>query len=311
MEIVDFTEVATAKGGSSEQEAWEFFARDFLHDVGLDVQEGPDRGPDGGRDLIAVEMRKGVVGSVKHTWLVSCKHHAHSGKAVSDREEIDPLGRVRKFGANGFMAFYSTVPSSSLSTTLTKLKREFELKIYDRASIERELTSNDSVESTFKRYLPSSYEKWISIGKKPSLFLGSYLPLNCAYCGKDLLAKGEGNIVFARKLGIVEKSEIEGIYWACKGSCDRAKESEWRARGCATSWRDISDAIIPLIFAKYLLASLSRIRSGFDVYSEPAFDSLLEFTQAVAQRVLRQTSPEEMQRVEGLKIIPSYLGGLG
>jgi hypothetical protein len=39
-------------------------------------------GPDGGRDLIFTERTLGPMAGFERTWLVSCKHNAHSEKSV-------------------------------------------------------------------------------------------------------------------------------------------------------------------------------------------------------------------------------------
>lgn len=39
-----------------------------------------EKGPDGGRDLLVVEKVQGPLSKFERTWLVQCKHNAHSGK---------------------------------------------------------------------------------------------------------------------------------------------------------------------------------------------------------------------------------------
>jgi hypothetical protein len=39
-------------------------------------------GPDGGRDLVVTEKAAGQLAPFQRKWLVSCKHHAHSGTSV-------------------------------------------------------------------------------------------------------------------------------------------------------------------------------------------------------------------------------------
>jgi hypothetical protein len=112
MGFVDFKEIPSAQGGQEGQDAWALFTREFFAALHIDIEEGPDRGPDSGRDLVIAEVRKGVLGSGRHRWLISCKHFAPSKKSVSIRDEPDILGRVRRFKADGFIGFYSTIPSS-------------------------------------------------------------------------------------------------------------------------------------------------------------------------------------------------------
>jgi hypothetical protein len=48
-----------------EQDTFELFARDFLEMLGFEVVSGPDRGQDGGRDLIALEKRPGILATTE------------------------------------------------------------------------------------------------------------------------------------------------------------------------------------------------------------------------------------------------------
>ena len=76
MPILDFKEIASSSGGQ-DRDQFELFAREFLEHLNFRIIEGPDRGPDAGRDLIVEETRTGVGGVTRVRWLVSCKHNAH------------------------------------------------------------------------------------------------------------------------------------------------------------------------------------------------------------------------------------------
>ncbi len=73
MPILDFTEIAPANEPSGKQDTFELFARDFLELLGFKIESGPDRGQDGGRDLLVTEVRQGILSSTPFLWLVSCK----------------------------------------------------------------------------------------------------------------------------------------------------------------------------------------------------------------------------------------------
>ncbi len=105
--MLDFKEIISP-------EDWELFARDFLQELGFFIESSPDRGPDGGKDLLISETLKGRVGQYKFNWLVSCKHNAVSNNSVNEAEEQNILERVAGFNADGFIGFYSTVPSSAI-----------------------------------------------------------------------------------------------------------------------------------------------------------------------------------------------------
>ena len=85
--ILDFKEIPEAHIANGKQDTFEMFARDFFETFGFIIEEGPDRGADGGRDLIIKEKRLGILGETEIKWLVSCKHKAHSGNSVLSTDE--------------------------------------------------------------------------------------------------------------------------------------------------------------------------------------------------------------------------------
>jgi len=310
--FVDFKEIPTAKGGQEGQDDWALFTREFFAALHIDVEEGPDRGPDSGRDLLITETRKGIFGSGRHKWLVSCKHYAHSSKAVPNGEEPDILGRVRKFQADGFIGFYSTIPSSELARTLKSCKSQINVIIYDPALIERNLLNNPDLNGVFERFFPQSYGEYKKASLVPHEISESAVGLFCNVCGKDLLIEREGRIGFAVEYTADgKKAHYVDIYWACIGKCDRTMEVAFEKRGFTTSWEGIEDLIIPLVFMQWVITFMNSLRSGFIVFSDEAYKKFIELTFAVAQLVVRETSDEEMERIQSLREMPQILGGLG
>src|SRR3972149_1526333 len=106
MPIIDFCEIPLGNKSTGMQDTFELFARDFLEYMGYIIVQGPDRGADGGKDIIVKEIRKGIGGESEIKWLVSCKHKAHSGRSVGTADEIDIPGRVASNGCQGFIGFY-------------------------------------------------------------------------------------------------------------------------------------------------------------------------------------------------------------
>ena len=159
MGIIDFKEIPAGNSIDGGQDTFELFARDFFKLQGFKIVEEPDRGPDGGRDFIIIERRIGKLGDTEIKWLVSCKHNAHSGGSVNTRDEEDIPGRVKQFHCNGFIAFYSTICSSSLSKRINSYKDFFEICIFDHEKIERELLKSSDAISLLKRYFPNTYER--------------------------------------------------------------------------------------------------------------------------------------------------------
>src|SRR5699024_985360 len=97
-----------------------------------------------------------------------------------------------------------------------------DFKIFDYKIIETHLLQN-GFSYLLIRYFPKSYKS-----VKPLTNITSkYIPLECEYCGKDLLKslyKESYNaiIAYVRSLDsdLKKPMHIEDIYWACKGECD-------------------------------------------------------------------------------------------
>jgi hypothetical protein len=160
MAALNFTEIPPAQSGS-DRDQFELFAGEFLTQEGFEVIEGPDRGPDLGRDLIVQEVRTGPGGDTVVRWLVSCKHKAHSGNSVRPGDEMSIRDRIEKHNCTGFIAFYSTVPTSSLAANLNSLRPKFGLIVYDPAHIERKLLDSPGFRTLAARYVPVSFNAWV------------------------------------------------------------------------------------------------------------------------------------------------------
>src|SRR4029077_12579754 len=139
MPILDFEEIPLAHVFDGYSDAFELFAREVLALIGYEIVESPSRGPDGGKDLIVSESRKGVGGKTEIKWLVSCKHTAATKKAIGVSNEPSILERVKSNNCHGFMGFYSTLPSSALASRLHNLNKEIEIQWFDREKIESQL----------------------------------------------------------------------------------------------------------------------------------------------------------------------------
>jgi hypothetical protein len=157
MKHVDFKQIPQSLNGST-QNSFEFFARDFFECLGFEVIIGPGRGPDEGKDLVVEEKLEGILQkNIKFRWLVSCKHFAHSGKAVSHSLEPDILGRVQTHKCNGFICFYSTLPTSGLRNNLERIGVDCPIRIFDKAKIEKYLFEEAKMRSLRIRYFPHDF----------------------------------------------------------------------------------------------------------------------------------------------------------
>jgi hypothetical protein len=102
MSLINFAEIASG-------DKWEDFARDFLEELGFQIESPPSRGPDLGKDLLISERLAGKLGKYSFRWLVSCKHFAESRRSVGSEDESNIRDRLEHFQTDGFLGFYSTV----------------------------------------------------------------------------------------------------------------------------------------------------------------------------------------------------------
>jgi len=298
--MIDFREIP------DDGEVWEQFARDFLAETGFQIETSPDRGADGGKDLLVTERLEGKMNTYPFRWLVSCKHFAKSRKSVSEQDEPNIRERLESFRADGFLGFYSTLPSAGFNTRLMALRNENKIRDYrilDSREIEN-LLIRIGYSKLMMRYFPDSYK---CIRPLHNLF-GKYEPLACAVCGKDLLEElyrkeYQAIIVVDQTYNKdYSKDFVHDFYWVCKGDCDRKISERIRSTPKhADRWEDISDLDIPLKYLSWLFAQMNSIRSGKTVYDDTAFEKLKHFIGAMAQRVFREMTELERERLTGLR----------
>lgn len=292
--MIDFTEI-------EDSETWELFSRDFLQEIGFYIESSPDRGPDGGKDILVTEELSGNLGNYKFRWLVSCKHNAKSGISVKEEVEQNILERVAGFNADGFVGFYSTIASAGLNNRLKQIKEAGKIKdfrIFDQKLIENYLIRIGFSELVM-RYFPKSYKAI----KPLHQIANEYIPLKCKNCNKDILEemyeKSYNAIISFVTKRDQENSRvhIQDIYWACKGECNRELEKYyWDKYQSTTKWEDISDLIIPSLFLRWIMGTLNNLRSERWVYSDEAFDKGKDFIMALSQKVFREMTKEEKKR---------------
>lgn len=164
MSALDFTEIPQANLANGKQDEFELFARDFFACLGYKIISEPDRGQDGGKDILIQESRIGVGGETLMLWLVSCKHFSHSnsgkGKAVGVDDEINVSDRLSSNKCDGFIGFYSTIASSGLTQKLQGLSGYKQFKVFHRGSIEEFLFRSLEGLQIARRYFPESMKSW-------------------------------------------------------------------------------------------------------------------------------------------------------
>jgi hypothetical protein len=310
MPVLDFKEIPSAAAGAARDQ-FELFAREFLDLVGFRIIEGPDRGADAGRDLVVEEIRTGVAGETRLKWLVSCKHKAHSGNAVTPEDERDIHDRVRTHGCRGFLGFYSTVPSSGLATKLNASDLNFEVQVFDQERIEKSLLTTDGLPLA-RRFFPLSIERWQREHPSPAKIFSQDPELSCFYCKKTLLhPKPHGIVVIWHTIREKDKPRrIEHVYWCCKGQCDRALRSRFMQRGLIDGWEDIPDLIAPIAYIRLIMATINQLHDRA-TYSEEALKNEKAFLLNLFPLISRDMTTDERKRIAELAVIPNYLGGWG
>jgi hypothetical protein len=314
MPVIDYREIPPANSASGDQDLFELFARDYLAILGFHVVTEPNRGADGGRDFIVEETRSGVGGATRVRWLVSCKHKSHSGQSVSPSDEGNVRDRVEAAKCTGFLGFYSTLPSSGLASVLEGLRDKIQVLVYDREKIETELLQSSRFSVLAKRYFPKSYAKWKGEHPTPSDVFSETQPLLCENCGKNLLLPEPSGIVVildrVRTDYEHDPGSVEDLYWCCKGQCDRSLKAVYRRTGLIDGWQDIPDILIPIMYARFIIAPMNKMKRGV-TFSDEAFEKYKRFILCLYPCVARATTEQERNRIHSLMMIPSFLGGLG
>lgn len=293
--VIDFKEIPPANTSTGDQDLFEMFARDFVSEIlGFRIISQPNRGADGGKDILAEEIQHGVLSTGTIKWLISCKHFAHSGQSVSEAHEQNITDRLSQHGANGFIGFYSTIASSGLGNRLDSITA-YQTITFDRMEIERRILSSGNT-ALFERYFPISYRNWRRRNHQPIKLLDEYQPLCCAVCGKDLLQnRSDGNILFTRQF---ESNQIEDVVPVCRGTCNRVYERGLRDRGYGNGWESIEDYTIPTIYLKKQMALINNL--FYEDYPEDFTESGIEAYKtvliALSQLVLRECTEEEHER---------------
>jgi hypothetical protein len=100
------------------------------------------KGPDAGSDLLLDEVGDPALGAQTRRWLVSCKHYAHSGRAVGQDDLNGILEACKQHSAKGFLLACTTHPSSAATKRLADLASDdLATHCWDSATLERLLTS--------------------------------------------------------------------------------------------------------------------------------------------------------------------------
>lgn len=310
MPAIDFSEILSDAGGP---DTFEWFARDFLEVLGFQTVCGPDRGADSGRDLVMREVRVGPTGETHVDWLVSCKHFAHSNRAVGPGAERDIRDRVEANACKGFLAFYSTGITSGLASKLNSKTLGVEVAIFDRELIEKRLVGDTDFRELSRRYFPVSMERWLQEHPLPASVFAEQPVISCDNCNRNLLVPAQdGIVVYIERRTGNGTTIIEHVYTSCKGACDRVLTGRHRGdRDLCDSWADLDDLAIPLLHVRAVAATLNQLHSVEYRYSPEAFEKLKRVLLWTFPLVAREATAKEKERIATLGGVPEWLGGLG
>jgi len=304
--ILDFKDIPQANLANGLQDTFELFARDFLETIGYVIIQHPDRGADGKKDLIVKEIRTGLSGSTSITWLVSCKHYAHSGKSIPDRDEPNILERLLQHKCDGFMGFYSTLPSSSLGGLLEGIKKSVHITTFDREKIESSLLKSQDGLKLASRYFAKSFASYLQENPKPAKIFDNESTIHCEYCNKDLLAEKEGIFVLLRESIDEDGGEYSfgaylNAYFSCKGECDYVLKSRYLLKNTLVDrWIDISKFTSPVGYITRQMSWLNSFQKEKTEISDEAFEKLKKLFISTFPHISREPTTDEKAYIKGM-----------
>lgn len=166
MGIIDFREIVSPKsdhtsvkdapiGKSALPDDFEVFCQDFFTSVRpARIFERISNGQDNGLDL-GIEEKSADGTAIR--WLVSCKHKAHSNSSVAEHEEANIIERLFKWECDGFIPFYTTLPSGKVKALVEGVEK-FGKRVdwYLKDKIEQELLGSAKGIELAARYFPRS-----------------------------------------------------------------------------------------------------------------------------------------------------------
>jgi hypothetical protein len=161
----------------ADGQAFEQLVRELLFSLGLHV-EWSGRGPDGGRDLLCREMLIGQFAPQTRTWLVQCKHKAHSGDSVGINDLDDIVTSCTQHNATGYLLACSTQPSSGVVNRLEGVSNNNSNMLtaicWDAVMLER-LLSQPRQWAIAQRFMPASCGNWLIYATEaPNDFVAHY-----------------------------------------------------------------------------------------------------------------------------------------
>lgn len=136
-------------------EEFEFFCRDLLESLGVQILEGPARGPDSKKDLIVQYKIKDVIGrEEQYKFLVQCKNNAKSQKSVYESDLGDIRSACRIHNTTGYLLITTTIPSISVQKILKAIDEEgnYYTHYWDIKALEKYISKSKEGIKILERY---------------------------------------------------------------------------------------------------------------------------------------------------------------
>lgn len=136
-------------------EEFEFFCRDLLESLGVQILEGPARGPDSKKDIIIQYNIKDVIGREEQfKFLVQCKNNAKSQKSVYESDLGDIRSACRIHNTRGYLLITTTIPSISVQNNLKAIneERNYYTHHWDKKTLEKYISKSKEGIKILERY---------------------------------------------------------------------------------------------------------------------------------------------------------------
>jgi len=143
---IDFSIIKTG-------EEFELLCEDLLKSIGFGIESQVGRGPDQGKDIIAIQTLTDKAGiSETHRYLVECKHNAVSGKSVQEPDIGNPIGRMSVHNCDRYILITSTVPSENVKSQIKNISNPaptYKATIWSRGDLRKLLYDHPEVRSRY------------------------------------------------------------------------------------------------------------------------------------------------------------------
>ena len=115
--MIDFSQL--------NHEDLEFLAADLLRCSGFAIDHAPSRGPDQGKDLLAIRCVTDDLGVTDtERVLVQCKHLHQSGKSVRESDIGNFEARMKQHRANRYLLVTTTIPSQTVQEQFIAVSKD-------------------------------------------------------------------------------------------------------------------------------------------------------------------------------------------